>query len=99
MKVCVSNRLFMLFLLLIGIILTGCNIKADEDPEYVESVNAWKKIRYEALINDDGYLVLAVLYWLNPGENSYGSDPSNVLVLRGQAPAAAVALYLVAHIS
>ena len=95
MKVCVSNRLFMLFLLLIGIILTGCNIKADEDPEYVESINAWKKIRYEALTNDDGYLVLAGLYWLNPGENSYGSDPSNDIVFPGKAPAVTGAFYLV----
>ncbi len=73
MKAGVSNRLFMLFLLPTGIILTSCKVTAEKDTEYVESINAWKKTRYEALKDEDGYLALAGLYWPNPGENTYDS--------------------------
>lgn len=94
MKICGLYRLFMLILLLTSIILISCEVKTDEDPAYVESINAWKKIRYEALTNEDGYLVLAGLYWLNPGENTYGSDPSNDIVFPGKAPAVTGAFFL-----
>ncbi len=86
MKAGISDWLFMLFLLLTGITLTGCNVTADEDTAYVESISAWKKIRYEALMDEDGYLALAGLYWLNPGENTYGSDPSNDIEFPQNAP-------------
>ena len=41
----------------------------------------------ERLKNKDGWLTLAGLYWLEEGENSFGSDPANDIVFADKADA------------
>ncbi len=58
---------------------------AEEDP-YVQSVEAWHHKRIEALTRPDGWLSLVGLLWLEPGESTFGTDPSNKLVFPSGAP-------------
>jgi uncharacterized protein (DUF1684 family) len=52
-----------------------------------DDLYAWVEHRYASLREPDGWLSLAGLYWLEPGENSFGADPANALVFpAGKAP-------------
>jgi len=45
------------------------------------SVSAWRTQRLDALTGDDGLLTLTGLFWLKPGDNSFGRGAGNALVL------------------
>jgi uncharacterized protein len=45
------------------------------------NVEQWKARRLASLTSDTGWLTLAGLYWLKPGENTFGRAKSNTLVL------------------
>jgi len=51
------------------------------DPAYAAEVDAWRSQRLERLTADDGWLTLTGLYWLEPGENRFGSAPEGAVVL------------------
>jgi len=57
---------------------------------YRASVEKWRA-EYEAdLKSDTGWLTVAGLFWLHEGENKFGTDPTNDIVLpEGSAPAEA----------
>jgi uncharacterized protein (DUF1684 family) len=63
-------------------IAVGCT-KAPEplDPAYAAEVDAWRNQRLERLTADNGWLTLTGLYWLEPGENRFGSAPDGAVVL------------------
>ena len=62
-------------------------LMAAEGPEYTESIRQWQQQRDKALRSDDGWLTLAGLFWLKPGDNTIGSADSNDFVLpKGSAP-------------
>jgi uncharacterized protein (DUF1684 family) len=48
---------------------------------YENEIEQWQKNRLASLTKDDGWLTLIGLYWLNEGENKFGSDKSNAIVL------------------
>jgi uncharacterized protein (DUF1684 family) len=48
------------------------------DPAYQQSFDKWKTERIDDL--KQNWLVLAGLFWLKPGDNSFGSDPANAIV-------------------
>jgi len=55
-----------------------------------KQLDTWKKTRTEGLKREDGWLTLVGLYWLKPGENRFGSDPGNPVILpKGKSPAVA----------
>ncbi|MFL6354321.1 MAG: DUF1684 domain-containing protein [Bryobacteraceae bacterium] len=55
---------------------------------YFESIREWQKERNAALRSEDGWLTLAGLFWLKPGDHTIGSADSNNFVLpKGSAPA------------
>ena len=55
---------------------------------YTADVERWRAEREAALKTDDGWLTVAGLFWLKPGLNRAGTDPSNDIVLsQGAAPA------------
>jgi len=68
------------------LILFGCSYENSIDPDYAAELSEWKAERYKSLTSDDGYLVLAGLYWLKPGINTYGSDPENDIVFPSKVP-------------
>ena len=51
------------------------------DPAYAAEVNQWRADRLERLTADDGWLSLTGLFWLEEGENTFGSSTSNAVIL------------------
>src|SRR3954468_8648184 len=47
---------------------------------YEEEIKEWHRKRIESLKKEDGWLNLAGLYWLEEGENTFGSDTKNAIV-------------------
>ena len=52
--------------------------------EHAARVIDWWAARDERLRDPDGWLTLVGLYWLHPGENTFGADGSNDIALRGR---------------
>ena len=50
--------------------------------DYAAQIEAWRVDREEKLKADDGWLTVAGLFFLNEGDNSFGSSPLNDIVLR-----------------
>ncbi len=62
--------------------VTACrNPKRAVDPAFLESETAWRSEREARLTRPDGWLTLVGLHWLEPGENTFGSDPANTVTL------------------
>ena len=60
------------------------------DPAYRADVEKWRQQREARLKAEDGWLAVAGLFWLEEGENRFGSGPDNAIVLpAGAAPAVA----------
>ncbi len=58
--------------------------------DYAREIAEWRQGRLARLTSEDGWLTLVGLHWLKPGENRFGSDPANEVVLpAGKAPALA----------
>src|SRR5579872_4161731 len=56
------------------------------DSAYLQSLDQWKAELVQDLKQE--WVPLAGLFWLKPGENSFGTDPGNAIVLpKGSAPA------------
>ncbi len=66
----------------IFIFLLSCKPVYDEkgNPEYISEINDWANKRNENLKKENGWLNLAGLFWLEEGENTFGTDESNDLV-------------------
>jgi len=69
---------FSLFLLSPGPGKAASSSVAHPDAAYVASFEKWKAEQTADLTQN--WLPLAGLYWLKPGANSFGSDPSNAVV-------------------
>ncbi len=54
---------------------------------YEKDVRAWRVKRLDRLKAKEGWLRLAGLFWLKPGENRIGSGPDCQIVLPARAPA------------
>lgn len=68
---------------------------APDRETYRKEIESWRKERVDSLKEEDGWLTLVGLYWLKPGENRFGSDPANPVILpQGKAPAVAGVLVL-----
>lgn len=48
---------------------------------YPDQIRAWQKQRVERLRADTGWLTVAGLFWLQDGDNTFGCDPKNSIVL------------------
>ena len=80
------------------LLLAGCR-PAQQAPQstarYDESVRAWQRHRDAGLRSPDGWLTLAGLFWLKPGDNTIGSAATNEFVLpQGAAPGKVGRLHL-----
>jgi uncharacterized protein (DUF1684 family) len=63
--------------------------------EHAATVIDWWARRDERLRDPNGWLTLVGLHWLSPGENRFGADASNAIVLTGvDVPAHAGSLWL-----
>ena len=64
------------FFLLITLIAAASNNTID--PAYQQSYDKWKAERVDDLKTN--WLVLAGLFWLKPGDNTFGTDPASAVV-------------------
>lgn len=54
---------------------------ASKPRSYPDEIRAWRKQRVERLRADTGWLTVAGLFWLQQGDNAFGCDPQNTIVL------------------
>jgi len=74
--------LALIALLSASLFLTACHKpKAAIDPAFIASEAAWRADRLARLTRPDGWLTLVGLYWLEPGENPFGSASGNRVIL------------------
>ncbi len=64
--------------------LAGCGSSGKS--AYTTEIDNWHKKRVASLTREDNWLSLAGLFWLNEGQNRFGSDSSNDMVFPGKAP-------------
>jgi uncharacterized protein (DUF1684 family) len=50
-------------------------------PEHAAAVAQWREQRLARLTSENGWLTLVGLFWLKPGENTFGSGHRNTIVL------------------
>ena len=67
--------------------LPGFHASAAKDASYQQSVEKWRHDYEAKLTSDTGWLTVAGLFWMHDGENSFGSDAKNNIVLPAGAPA------------
>jgi len=62
----------------------------ETSPAYQQEIAAWQQDRDKGLRNENGWLTLVGLFWLDEGENKIGSDAGNKVIFpEGTAPAVA----------
>jgi len=62
---------------------------------YKNEIQQWQQNRLASLTKEDGWLTLVGLFWLNEGENKFGSDAKNAVVLpKDKAAALAGSFFL-----
>lgn len=54
--------------------------------DYMTEIEAWRDQRLGSLTAENGWLSLVGLYWLEPGDNTFGSTPDNSLIFPEKAP-------------
>ena len=72
----------------------ACGAPQPGDPSYEQSVETWRAEREERLRSESGWLTLVGLHWLAEGENRFGSDAVNEIVLPADAAPALAGLLL-----
>jgi hypothetical protein len=74
--------------ILIGIaMLVAVIVSAEPAGSYSDTIRAWQKHRDAGLRAENGWLSLVGLFWLQPGDNTIGSDPKSDFVLPKTAAA------------
>ena len=68
---------------------------AFDESLYRKEIEKWQGERLATLTKEDGWLTLVGLFWLNEGENKFGSDPANPIRLpKDRGPLVAGTLWL-----
>ena len=74
--------------MLIGLLLVGGMMLAAENApaDYRNQILAWRQQRETGLRSENGWLTLAGLFWLKPGNNSIGAGDTNDFLLPDGTP-------------
>jgi uncharacterized protein (DUF1684 family) len=84
------NFSFLILIVSVSVFLFGCNPSTPvitDEASYVKSIEEWQTQRLERLKSKNGWLSLAGLFWLEEGENSFGSNPENDIIFPEKADA------------
>lgn len=73
--------------------LTGTARAGALDPAYQASIEKWRQAYEATLRSDDGWLTVTGLFWLHEGDNRFGSDPANDIVIAGKNVPAQIGLF------
>lgn len=98
-----SSRKLVILAALLALFNACAKMEAPPQPKpspavsYEQELEQWKAKRLASLKSEDGWLSLIGLFWFREGENRFGSDPTNEIVLpEGKAPQRAGTLRLAA---
>src|SRR5205809_1211995 len=72
-------------MLLLTMVVVAHAYVAGADSAYQQSVEKWRQAYESRLKSDTGWLTVTGLFWLHEGENRFGSDPLNDIVLPAEA--------------
>ncbi|MEA3317564.1 MAG: DUF1684 domain-containing protein [Bacteroidota bacterium] len=78
-------KIYNKIILIVFLALFACN--NSYNTEYIESIKKWDKERLSSLKSENGWLNLVGLFWLEKGDNSFGSDSINKIVFPSGTPA------------
>lgn len=67
---------------LLCLMLISSNAQGQTSAAYTASIKHFDSLRNKALTDKNGWLNLAGLYWLKPGDNTFGSAATNTLVFK-----------------
>lgn len=82
MKTAISPFVCLLVVATLLLSLSACSeAPTPVDPAYADEVEEWRSGRLERLTAKDGWLTLTGLYWLEEGENTFGSAEDNPIVI------------------
>lgn len=70
-------------------VVAGCRPASGTNQQVTEEqeITKWRAARVARLKAPDGWLSLIALNWLSEGPNTFGSDPSNKVVIAAKVPA------------
>ena len=89
-----------LIFLIASLVFSACSksskpTAAFDQAAHETEIQKWQSERLASLTKDDGWLTLVGLFWLNEGENKFGSEAKNAVVLpKDKAPGIAGSLWL-----
>jgi uncharacterized protein (DUF1684 family) len=92
-----STTVFLILFIFLFHSFTGCTKSTSTiDPAvHKKEIEDWQANRLKRLTSERGWLTLVGLFWLNDGENTFGSDSSNAVIFpEGTAPKFAGSLLL-----
>jgi uncharacterized protein (DUF1684 family) len=79
-----NSRKFVCWLFFILIAVAG--VALAEDAPYRQAIEKWRADYQADLTSDSGWLTVSGLFFLHEGQNRFGSDPSNDIVLPAPSP-------------
>src|SRR5215831_13025950 len=59
---------------------------ASAQDSYVAEIQRWQSEQEKELRSDNGWLTVSGLFWLHPGNNTFGSGKTNEIVLPAPVP-------------
>ncbi|MFY9690664.1 MAG: DUF1684 domain-containing protein [Candidatus Acidiferrales bacterium] len=77
------------FLAVAAICALAAGAAAPDGTDYRASVEKWRQEYQADLASDHGWLTVSGLFWLHDGENTFGSNPLDDIVLPAPVPAEA----------
>lgn len=82
------HKLSKVIIILSALILVSCGERYEQkgSADYIQEIKDWDQKRTERLLEDDGWLNLVGLFWLDEGDNTFGSDHDNDLRFPKIAP-------------
>ncbi len=80
-------------LLILIVLFFSLPVLSMDEAVFKKEIEDWRQSRLKSLTSEDGWLTLVGLYWLHEGENKFGSDPTNAVVISNM-PKVAGSFYL-----
>lgn len=95
LTLCKTSRMKRLFIYMAFILAITSTAQSQTSAAYKAEIKHFDSLRIQALTATDGWLNLAGLFWLHPGENLLGSNSDNTLVFKHKNMPAILGKFLV----
>ncbi len=89
------NKFIRLLILSLTLLFLFAGCQQNTPVQFYEAeINDWFKQRERRLTSPDSWLSLAGLFWLQEGENTFGSDKSNAIIFPNKVPSFLGSIYV-----